>query len=136
MAASTACGLETTSSAPPRAGPANDPMPSTALATTFAAVSSSGVRVTDGSSADCAGMNAEDATADRPTASSTSAGASPADIASAASASAAARSRSESTITRRRDARSASAPANGAETAPGASRTNVAAPARAAPPSA
>ena len=40
-------------------GPANEPMLSTALATTFAAVSSSGVLVIDGSSAHSAGRKAD-----------------------------------------------------------------------------
>ena len=51
----TVCGLVATSSSPPIAGPMNIPIPSIALVVTFAAVSSSGVSVSDGISADSAG---------------------------------------------------------------------------------
>ena len=51
----TAPGPDAASSRPPIAGPPKIPMLSIALADTFAAVSSSGVRTSDGTSAACAG---------------------------------------------------------------------------------
>ena len=55
FAANTTCGLLTASRRPPSAGPRNVPTLSIVLEATFAAVSSAGVRTSDGSSADCAG---------------------------------------------------------------------------------
>jgi len=51
----TISGLVATSSTPPMAGPMNIPIPSMALVVTLAAVSSSGVFVSDGSSAESDG---------------------------------------------------------------------------------
>ena len=68
LAAKTVAVPATTRSSPPSAGPANRPMLSTVLATTFAAVSSSGVETSDGVNAACADLNTGSATA-APTAS-------------------------------------------------------------------
>ena len=57
MIANTAPVLATASSNPASAGPANTATLSTLLATAFAAVSSSGVRASDGVSAACAERN-------------------------------------------------------------------------------
>ena len=62
----TAPGPEAASSRPPIAGPPKIPMLSIALADTFAAVSSSGVRTSDGTRAACAGRNAVAAIPTRP----------------------------------------------------------------------
>jgi hypothetical protein len=62
--AKTAAGPLTASRTPPSAGPANIPTLVIVLATTFAAVSSSGVSTSDGSSAPCAGLYATPATED------------------------------------------------------------------------
>ena len=111
-------------------------MLSTALATTFAAVSSSGVLVIDGSRADSAGRKADAAIPARLTRIRTTATGASVAIPTAASPSVSARSRSEVTMIRRRGIRSASAPANGAANAAGASRRNAARPTSPAPPSA
>ena len=63
VAAKTAPVPVTASRSPPRAGPRNEPTLSIALELTLAAVSSSGVRASDGSSAACAGRNVFEATA-------------------------------------------------------------------------
>ena len=52
----------TASRSPPRAGPAKMPTLSIVVAVTFAAVSSSGLRASPGTSAACAGRNAVEAT--------------------------------------------------------------------------
>jgi hypothetical protein len=55
--------FETASRIPPSAGPTQKPRLSSVLELTFAAVSSSGVRASEGSSAACAGSNAVATTA-------------------------------------------------------------------------
>ena len=59
--------VETASSTPPIAGPAQKPRLSSVLELTFAAVSSSGVRASAGSSAACAGRKAVEITDVAPT---------------------------------------------------------------------
>ena len=55
--------VETASSSPPSAGPAQKPRLSSVLELTLAAVSSSGVRASEGSRAACAGWKAVEITA-------------------------------------------------------------------------
>jgi len=58
VTANTTDALPTASRTPPRAGPANMPTLEIVLIETLAAVNSSGVRASEGSSACCAGWNA------------------------------------------------------------------------------
>ena len=65
--ANTTCALVAASTTPPRAGPRNMPTLSTVDDARLAAVSSSGVRASDGSSAAWAGRKPVPTAAERPT---------------------------------------------------------------------
>jgi hypothetical protein len=120
---------------PPSAGPTNVPMLSTVEEVTLAALSSAGVRASDGSSAACAGRKAVPTTLASPTAAYTIAAGPSQRIVSATTTISGARIRSVATMTRSRGKRSAKIATNGAASADGSSLITPTSPTAAAPPS-